>query len=228
MARIIYSALIDSIKGSIGGTTFQSNKYGYTIKRKPNMINPNTPDQRTQKILFAQATKAWRGLSSAQRADWVTWAATYPQYAKNNPTSELSGYAVFVKVHVFRLMCGLAILPNPTYASYGQLNYNWELWRDTATLHLNDTDSLGVGNWYNLGFFSRPYTSTQNFIGTTPKYMYFGLDSGDDINIYAPYVAKYGRNLEDTELTSVKIVSIGKDNGEVLAPDRFIIAAQQE
>jgi hypothetical protein len=228
MARIVYSALVESIKGSIGGTTFQKNAYGYTVKKKPNMINPNTQYQRVQKILFSQASKAWAGLSSAQRSDWAAWASAYPSYSKHNPSSELSGFAVFVRVHVYRFMCGLAVITAPAYTSYSQLNYNWDLWQDVAALHLNDADSLGTGQWYNLCFASRKYTPTQFFIGTAPRFVGYSLDSTDDINIYTRYVQIFGANLAASDQVSIKIVSIGLANGQVLAADKFLITAQEE
>jgi len=228
MARIVYSALVESIKGSIGGTTFQKNAYGYTVKKKPNMVNPNTQYQRVQKILFSQASKAWAGLSSAQRSDWNAWASAYPSYSKHNPSSELSGYAVFVRTHVYRFMCGLAVITAPVYTSYSQLNYNWELWRDAALLHVDDMDSLGTGDWYNLCFASRKYTPTQFFIGTAPRFVGFSLDNTDSINIYTRYMQIFGVNLADTEQISMTIISIGLANGQVLSPDKFLISAQQE
>jgi len=34
MARIIYGAIGTEIRGKVGGTVFQGNKHGYTIKNK--------------------------------------------------------------------------------------------------------------------------------------------------------------------------------------------------
>ena len=97
MARIIYSGLIESIRGSIAGTTFQANAYGYTIKKKPNIINPNTASQNLRKSYLAKAVRQWRSFIQATRDSWDTFASTYPQYSQHNPSAQLSGYAVFTK-----------------------------------------------------------------------------------------------------------------------------------
>ena len=75
MARIIYSALVTQIKGSVGGTTFQSNAYGFTIKNKASVVKPRTMLQERSKKFFASATGAWRKLSQTNRDTWVSWAA---------------------------------------------------------------------------------------------------------------------------------------------------------
>jgi len=106
MARIVYSALIDNIRGSVGGTTFQKNAYGYTVKHKPNMIKPWTSDQLARQIAFSRAVKAWKQASTQTRNNWDSWAVTNPQYSKHNPNAVLSGFACFVKWHTQNFLDG--------------------------------------------------------------------------------------------------------------------------
>ena len=133
MARIIYSGLVTSIRGSIGGTTFQNNAYGFTVKNKANMVKPNTVSQNLSKLVFSLAVKAWGTLTVANRANWDSWAATYPQFAKNNPSSVLSGFAVFVKQFA-NVLIGLGLSSTPTANPFFTLTA-----LDTVTFVLHNT-----------------------------------------------------------------------------------------
>lgn len=113
MARIIYSALIESIRGSIGGTTFQRNAYGYTIKKKPTMVNPNTQPQTREKLKFNQVQQAWLLMSDSDRQQWNTWAEQWPVPARLNPNANLSGMAQFTRRHMATLLHFYEPVPLP-------------------------------------------------------------------------------------------------------------------
>jgi hypothetical protein len=192
MARIIYSGLIDSIRGSIGGTTFQSNKYGYTCKRKPNMTKPWTADQKTMQIYFAQAVRAWRSLTDTYRNNWITWAATNPQYAKHNPSAQLSGFACFVKWHAFEFMCGGVLDTAPALTIPATPTITLKIILAAGVLSLQIICPSGVEDW-NLAFFmSRPFGVAQNFIGTRPRFLTNSTDANTTRVITTFYTSKYG------------------------------------
>lgn len=172
MARIKYSALIENIRGSIAGTTFQSNKYGFTIKAKPRMTKPNSPTQNRQKAYLSTAVKAWRELTQSVRDSWDTWSSTYPSYAKNNPAAQLSGYAVYTRQQVYRLMIGSAVYtsaPSFTLADDDTIGIALELSSGVLTLEMTSvTDDEA---WDMLIFMSRPLSSAQMFTGTKTRLM---------------------------------------------------------
>lgn len=97
MARIIYSGLVTQIRGSVGGTTFQQNRYGFTVKNKPNANNPNTARQLTRKAGLQAVVSQWSQLTQASRDLWNSWAATYPQQSSKNPDAYLSGFNLYLR-----------------------------------------------------------------------------------------------------------------------------------
>lgn len=109
MARIKYSALVDQINGSIGGTTFQKNQYGFSVRRKPALTRPNKPRQNRQKPMIARATRAWRSMTQTQRDAWATFATNNPQPIHSDPNVAMSGYAIFVRLNVWRQLAELAL-----------------------------------------------------------------------------------------------------------------------
>lgn len=221
MARIIYGALAESIRGSIGGTTFQRNAYGYTIKKKPNMIHPNTQWQQAQKIYFSKAVLAWNALTAAQRLDWDSWASTYPQYAKNNPSSQLSGFAVFVRTHCLRFMTGKAVDTNPTYATYANASCTLAFNVSAVAMEMDFTDTNGNEEFYVALFVSRPFSGSQNFIGT--KTRYFEVEPSITTNgiiITNTWLAKFGTLPLVGQTIAWRAVYFGADNGQVLAEQK--------
>lgn len=223
MARIIYGALVESIRGSIGGTTFQRNAYGYTVKKKPNMIKPNTSWQQAQKIYFSQAVTAWNALTAAQRADWDSWASTYPQYAKYNPTSQLSGYAVFVRTHCYRFMAGLPVDTNPTFTTFAAATATISLEVAGGALTLVATDTNGNEDYRIMYFFSRPFSGSQNFIGTKTRFFTEEPSVGAlHWDVTAAWQAKFGTIPAVGQLVAWRVVFFGDGNGQVLAAQEGI------
>lgn len=174
MARIIYSGLVTAIKGSVGGTTFQGNAYGHTVKNKANMVKPNSVLQNNSKLVFSLAVKAWGGLTTFDRASWDSWAATYPQFAKNNPSSVLSGFAVFVKVFSNALI-GLGLSHTPTASPFFTLTpldtVSFVLHNSGGVLTLNQTWVINDGSWNTNIYLSRPFGDSQNFSGTSTRFI---------------------------------------------------------
>jgi len=97
MARVTYGALVTSINGKVGGSVFQNNKYGKTMKNSPNIVRPSSDLALSAQRALVQSTQAWQSLTDSQRALFNTYASTYPQYAKHNSESQLSGYAIFTR-----------------------------------------------------------------------------------------------------------------------------------
>lgn len=222
MARIIYTGLVESIRGSIGGTTFQRNAYGYTVKRKPNMINPNSALQNARKLIFSRVTRAWRDLTQAKRDEYDSWASTYPQYSKYNPESQLSGYAVFVKYNCLRLLTGASILTATLAVPPDTDTLTYEVENDSGVLKVNITSTTGDEEWIILFFMSRRFTASQLFIGTSPKYIKDSSNATQSVTITTQYTDIFGYVPSPGDLVALDSLLIGADCPKVLARDSDI------
>jgi len=223
MARIIYSALIDSIRGSIGGTTFQKNKYGYTVKHKPNMTKPWTADQLVSQQYFRKAVTTWRELTSAQRQNWITWASTNPQYAKHNPSATLSGFACFVKWHAYAFLCSRNTVTAPALTIPDITDVTLKIVLAGGVLELQQTWPAGGEEWNVAFFMSRPFGSAQNFIGTRTRFIGWGTDVTQDLVITASYPAKFGALPALGNRIAVDYVQFMESGGAVLGKQQQII-----
>lgn len=220
MARIIYSGLVTSIRGSIGGTTFQNNAYGFTVKNKANMIRPNSIDQETRKIIFSSAVKNWSSMSQTFRDNWNTFAATFPQFSKHNVSSVLSGFAVFVKWHAAKY------LGNPDYSFIDGVPSTAPVAMDSAVititnaagvLTLNSTWLVGDESWSVNYFVTRGFQAAQNFVGTAPKFMQVGTSITGSLVITVPYLAKFGALPAVGSTVIVALQLFDENGGKVLA-----------
>jgi len=226
MARIIYSALIEKISGSIGGTTFQANAYGFTCKKKPNMIKPNTEFQLRQQEFLSRAVRSWNELTDANRLNWNTWASTYPQYSKHNSGSILSGFAVFTKIHVFRFMALQAVLPSPTFIAYPPDTLTFELHLNAGVLTLEVTSVTETEDWWLNFSASRPFSAGQNFVGTKPRYFYTATNVSDTKIITTEWLAQYGVLPIVGQRVALSVRPWGSQNGQVLSKIETILTVQ--
>lgn len=98
MAVLKLSALVDEIKGSIGGTVFQVSKYGQVAKSKSTRGPQRTPALIEQQDRVSFALSIWRGLSVADRQTWTDRAPNYPSFDRYGNTFTPTGYNLFMRV----------------------------------------------------------------------------------------------------------------------------------
>lgn len=217
MARIIYSALVESIRGSIKGTTFQRNAYGYTVKGKPNMVNPNSIRQNRSRLRFSRATQAWRDLSGANRANWNTYANTFPIPSRKNPASYLNGLNAFTRYHSVWFLSQSSVLANPSGV------------QGTAVVNQIDIDlSGGVlsllleiittnGPWRAEVSMSRPLNATQAFVKSWTRNITSATSATwADFVITTEYQNVFGFLPALGALIGVQVTMINTTNGQVL------------
>lgn len=122
MAKILLSAPVAGIRGTIGGITYSQNATGPYAKGWSRSSNPRTPRQTRVRGPFGSQGPPWRALTPAQRAAWATWAALPAQERTDvfgNPYY-LSGWQWFVLLNTRLRLAGLPPLtdepadPRPT------------------------------------------------------------------------------------------------------------------
>jgi hypothetical protein len=219
MARIKYSGLVTEIKGSIGGTTFQSSAYGYTIKNKPNMVKPQGKSQRLRQQYMSLAVRAWE----PQRLTWVAFATKFPQYSKNNRSSQLTGYNLFCKIHFFRFMAGQPLIPIPTSIWYGPDNLELSVTCDGHNLALVGTFDMNNSEYFVLISISSPTKATKKYIGTNTRYLYTFTSADFSEDMTSQYLALFGALPAENDILQISVQYIGKFNGQFLTPNKYTL-----
>lgn len=227
MARIKYTALVESISGSIGGSTFQRNAYGFTVKNKPNMVRPNRVKQAQRKLSVANNSRAWSSLSSANRTAWETWAQAVPLPSRLNPDSNLNGFNYFQKYHNIQNQGGIfGILNNP---GVGTFPFSLE---DVSVTISGFGDNLTVSgsingapnDWNVFVYLSSVMKASQIHIPVTPRFM--GFQNTDDpfsIVVDTPYLAAFGNLPAENDFVGVRIAALPDLRGqiEIMTATRF-------
>lgn len=217
MARIIYSGLVDSIRGSIQGTTFQRNAYGYTIKGKPNMVNPNTSRQNARKKTFSGATQAWRTLSDADRSAWNAYANAFPIPSRKNPSAYLSGLAAFTRWHAVWFQRFSTVLNDPAGAQGTAVLDQVELILSAGDLFVSAPNDITEGPWQVFIYLSRPLSPTQAFVKSWQRYVVsFDSESASDVLITSAYTTIFGSLPVVGSLVGVQVVFLNTTNAQVL------------
>lgn len=224
MARIIYSALVDSIRGSIQGTTFQRNAYGYTIKGKPNMVNPNTANQNAHKARFSAAIQAWRNITDANRAAWDAYANAFPIPSRKNPDAYLSGFNAFCRWHALTFTTSFTVLADPAGDQGTVTAFTPVLAINMGALRMLFDVIVTEGPWKAYVQLSRPLKGTQTFVkGWTRQVGDPGEGTWDDFDISFGYTRQFGALPVVGDLIGVRIAYQNTTNGQIyFAPPEVV------
>jgi hypothetical protein len=122
MARVEFSSVVTSIRGKVGGSVFQRNRSGYSLKNKSTNVDSASIKQIASRGYVSQVQTAWRSLSDSGRNEWDIFANFKPVKNRNNSNVNLSGYQLFLKYNLIRLQAGYTILTSITYSQITNLD----------------------------------------------------------------------------------------------------------
>jgi hypothetical protein len=196
MARIIYTALVQSIRGSIAGTTFQSNAYGYSAKSKQRTIQSSTPEQALLRQIMHFVTRSWTTITQAGRDNWTVFAAAYPQYSKKNPDSPISGFAAYVKFNVASIFwsgLGTAVDTAPVLVQPDPDPFTFELLRDGANFKIDKVFQTGDESYRIALYMTAPQKQSQSYKYQQTRIVGKFYNANGLTDLTANYIAKFGR-----------------------------------
>lgn len=118
MALVQTSGLINNIKGSLGGSTFQQTASGLIVRGKPKFAGNKTQSQTEQRVIVSRLNYAWEGFSDSQRVLWQKYANYINGINRTNRgnTSGLSGKNQFFAINSWLLLYEKPMLVTPTFA----------------------------------------------------------------------------------------------------------------
>ncbi len=216
MARITYGALIESINGSIGGTTFQTNRYGFSVKRKPVPSKPNTPSQNAKKSTIAQVSQDWIGLTAANRTAWNTYAATFPRPSRLNPDSDLNGVNYFQAYHLFSFQRNDDVVTDPSAAQQTLSFVSTAIVNTAGVLDWVSDITVSGGNWRMLLYTSRLITNTTQLRRNRLRFTRGRDGSGDFTQtITTQYSLLFGSIPEVGDIIIVQEIWLNTGNGQI-------------
>lgn len=113
MAVIQYSALINQMRGKLGGSVFNKSRNAFTLQRKQQQPKGSRGFQSEVRNFFSVFQRSWKSLTNAQRVNWRTCAQNNPTRDRFGNLTVLSGYNQFIKASMLAEYAGAALPTSP-------------------------------------------------------------------------------------------------------------------
>lgn len=220
MARIKPSALIADISGRIGGSVFQRNQGGLSLRNQSGKINSNTQRSNLHRVGLSTVMGEWTRLTDQQRLLWQTYAGYLGKKQRKSDSLIVNGHQLFIAVNSIRYDLQsvnaifdpylqttpiLAPLPLPiniisitTPGDTVRVNF------DRATVEDEDVIIL---------FMSRPLSGSQMSAYQKLTLMLVGTLSQDNMDVTDYYTSVYGRPLDIDEYCQTEVAVWNIDSG---------------
>ncbi len=113
MAKFTPGPTVAAVSGSIGGTVYSHNRGGAYIRNRSIPITSTTSFALLAKARLATASSAWRVLTDANRAAWLSWALQNPVTDTLGFPRHLTGQQAYVALSVRLAIIGTAAVDDP-------------------------------------------------------------------------------------------------------------------
>lgn len=184
--------LIPPSSGSIAGTVYSRNRYGQYCRNRTSPVQPRTSAQLNQRARMSTNAAAWRALTDAQRAGWLSLGLAITRTDSLGQVYTLNGFGAYCSVNNNKLDAGdAAVSDAPAIVTPA----------DLATVTLTLTAAA-----FSIAYTATPLpASTRLFIFASPQRsagVFFNNDyrllavtaaaAASPHNLLVAYTAKFG------------------------------------
>ena len=224
MARVKFTAIVSEIRGSLGGNTFQANRYGFTLKNKSLQGFPNSLLQNFSKASLTQILQGWQNLTDAQRAQYNTYASSFPQYPKSGSTVALSGFEVWAKFNLQMACVGIAASPNAVLAPVVVPSYNPSLVTSGGLLSLYLGLSEHLDGHNVLIRASQRMWNTTNPSSAQWRVMKTAVSGPTPISLSDEYFAKFSSYPRVNDTIWISLSEWQEETPRLMTPVKFMMS----
>jgi hypothetical protein len=193
MAVVKLSALLSSIKGSVGAATFQKSGNNIVLRQKP--IIRNYPSQSQQDIrgYMSYLDSYWKKAPDSMRQLYNN-AVNNTNWTSNYRKRRIySGVALFKAYNLLRLMQGLSVLTSFTLPNLQVSSYINEVGTFQGGVLVVVLPSFADSDWQPVMYFSQMFTTSDKamkaptvFSKVTRYYVGFYYTLADYATIFGP------------------------------------------
>ena len=193
MARIKLGPMITDIAGSIGGATFQRNRFGMTMRTKPLPKKSETPAQFNIRQKIASLQSSWQDLDNDQRRQWDRYINFSGQTIRRDRSVLLSGQSLYIKYQLFLLLydqpllTDLAYVPMPAHPAIKDIYLFME-----EAIKLEFTYEVDFYRYFFLFKITSPRLYAQAFNPRGLRFMKVGYQATYLYDITLSYIAAFG------------------------------------
>lgn len=178
--------------GSEGGSTASRNRFGQYMRRRAVPVQPRTPTQLNQRARMSTNAAAWRALTDAQRAGWLSLGLQMTRSDSLGQTYDLNGFLAYCSINNNNLDAGNAAVSDaPALTTPADL-ITVTLTLTAAAFSVAYTATpLAAGN--RLFIFASPQRSGgRKFNGDHRLIAVTAAAAASPANILTAYTAKFG------------------------------------
>ncbi len=106
MATIRLSAIIGSIRGSIGGITFKRTRTGQIVTPRRRRAHAFSPRLEKTRADFVRRQRLWATFTPEQRTAWNSAATSFVFHAPDGQASRLTGFQLWMKFSINQDLIG--------------------------------------------------------------------------------------------------------------------------
>lgn len=192
MARIKLGPMITDISGSIGGATFQRNRFGMTMRTKPLPLYSQTSAQYTVRRLITILQNTWQNLSDAQRLQWNRFLDFSGQTIRKDKSIKLSGQTLYLKYQLWRSLTDQSLLTTLAYSPMPPFFFLKWVARDAVNMYIDFIGGIDKDLYYFICKLSSPRRENQVYNSLGLRFMYVGFSETDRYDCTDSYEAAFG------------------------------------
>lgn len=211
-----FGLVIVDASGKLGGHVASKNKSGNYLRTKVTPINRRTDAQQAVRSQLSYLSKAWAGLTEAQRGSFNGSVGAYQRTNIFGDLKSPSGFNLFVKLNSIALAVGTALLtvcPAPaSTGSVGAFTVVADFSDQTLVATIPDLD-LETGD---VKIEATPaYSAGKSFIESEYRTIGYVAAAASPLSLTALYLAKFGGIGAAGQKISVRISPINSDTGQM-------------
>jgi len=171
MASITLGPLITDISGSVGGATFQRTPGGVIMRNKPRPPNQSSPLQQVIRGHMRYLQVEWAALTDAQRIMWQRFNNYGGATLRKNRNVLLSGYNLFLKYNLYRLLASRPILTTFSYSPLSGMPEFDHIGREGLFTRIWFDDDVDYASYFFMLKVSFPRSPSRKFYPSGLHYM---------------------------------------------------------
>jgi len=193
MARLIPSALISGISGSIAGTTFQKNISGLICRAKPKCRASGSQSQNNIKRINSVIRSSWSNFSPALLERWQNFTLFLNPPQKNNKSLLISSFNLFYQINFFRLYYNFSILTEPFFTDFAPEPVICDIKKDESGILLKCSRSLIAADEFIILHITETLTNSRNNFNNKLRLIPFETIDGDEQPFESAFIDVFGQ-----------------------------------
>lgn len=178
--------------GSWAGITASRNRFGQYFRARHAPVNPNTVPQQNVRARLSGNAAAWRALTDAQRAGWLSLGLQMLRTDSLGQQYDLNGFMAYCSVNNNKVAVGDAIVSDaPAHETPGQI-LTATITLTAAAMSIAYTPTpLAAGNRL-LAFISPQRSAGRKFEADYRLIQFTAAAAASPLNALAAYTARLG------------------------------------